>query len=493
VVALHATVERSFQDRVQALPSLGLGLSVDLYQPDLFELMRRLSEASIRPGYLEVFKATVPALAALRKRFPGLPLTSHGEGLWVTQPDFAVLPFVQAEIAEACRQLDVLDSCWLNHECATKQMAGYSFGTYLPPLYTEAGASVVADNIALVQRAMDRSLARRGAAPLFLLELPPLTYFMAGTVPIPQFFRRVTELVPCGLVLDIGHLWTIYRHTSAWRADGLEEFVEAFLDEFPMERVVEIHVAGLARHEAASLGEGVHSPDWIDAHAAPIRDVAWSMLQQVLVHPGLVSLRGAALEVDTKPIAMIVEELQCAGTRFGSTIERLCGGRAQRNQSVDQAAAERDEMNAVTNQERTELQDAYERYARIASGQRPPDGPEWNEVLGDPAGLRRYIDEYLPHEILHWGGELTDMFPRTCRALNHESVVLNEFVGWWFRAPRPIDRPYDFFLLKIERFLEFIAERAPHLSATAEEEARVLRRAYAEASDPVGSTMELST
>src|SRR5438105_4122587 len=114
-----------------------------------------------------------------------------------------------------------------------------------------------------------RSRGRDRAA--LLLEMPPLTYFSAGTIPIPHFFRLVTALVPCGLVLDVGHLWTVYRYTDACRRTSLERFVREFLDEFPLERVVEIHVAGLACHESVGEPEGGEGlPEWIDAHAVPI-------------------------------------------------------------------------------------------------------------------------------------------------------------------------------------------------------------------------------
>src|SRR5256886_12176285 len=49
-------------------------------------------------------------------------------------------------------------------------------------------------------------------------------------------------------------------------------------------------------------------PLWIDAHAAPVPQVLWRLLDRVLSHPGLTSLKGVALEVDTKAVPLIVEE-----------------------------------------------------------------------------------------------------------------------------------------------------------------------------------------
>ena len=97
-----------------------------------------------------------------------MPLAYHGEGLWITQPDVQESPFFQQDVSEIVTQLNSIQSLWLNHECAMKQMAGYSFGTYLPPLYMPFSAEVVAANIATVRQAMDQQGGRPdGTAPLF--------------------------------------------------------------------------------------------------------------------------------------------------------------------------------------------------------------------------------------------------------------------------------------------------------------------------------------
>jgi len=148
-------VERQFQRRAQRVPRLGLGLSVDVYSPDLWDLIRRFEGRAVRPAYLEIFRATATALQAVRQSFPTLPLTYHGEGLWITQPEFGAGPCWEKELDDVASQLRMLRSPWLNHECATKQMGGYSFGTYLPPLYTAESANLVADNITLVQERLE--------------------------------------------------------------------------------------------------------------------------------------------------------------------------------------------------------------------------------------------------------------------------------------------------------------------------------------------------
>jgi uncharacterized protein (UPF0276 family) len=477
------SIEQEFHQRLHRIPSLGLGLSVDVYSPDLFDLMAELNGRGLRPGYLEIFKASTGALAAVRRHFPDIALAYHAEGLWVTQPDFATAPLLGDDVADTVEHLRALDSIWLNHECATKQMAGYSFGTYLPPLYTARSAGMVAQNVALVQHRIDQEYENSGG-PLFLLEMAPLTYFAAGTINVPEFFRLIVDRVSCGLVLDIGHLWTVYRYTAARITDPLAKFVEQFLDRFPLERVVEIHVAGLSEHVASPDGGLPRAlPAWLDCHAAPIPCVLWGMLEQVLSHAGLTNLRAVALEVDTKSIPAIADEYNGALRRFGQAIRRKCEGRSLLHGTTRSKSDERSGM-TPTEADKKCLADQYARYARIVTGQERAAGPEWQQPASDGTELSRYIDEYLPHEILSWGGELTEMFPDTWRSLARYDVTPGHFVRWWFMAPRPTDRSYDFFLLKVDRFVEFVVTRAPDLRPMVEREADMMRKGYAEANEP---------
>jgi uncharacterized protein len=70
------------------------------------------------------------------------------------------------------------------------------------------------------------------------------------------------------------------------------------------------------------------------------------------------------------------------------------------------------------------------------------------------------------------------MFVESCRRLKEKEMSLDGFVTFWFREPRPLSEAYDFFLLKVERFVEFVREVAPELQSTVNREASELRLAY---------------
>jgi hypothetical protein len=145
----------------------------------------------------------------------------------------------------------------------------------------------------------------------------------------------------------------------------------------------------------------------------------------------------------------------------------------------------------VCQSDRQQLRDDYARYAQIISGQAPMTGPEWQETAGDVTGVTRYRTSYVPYEILHWGGDLPEMFPQSCRTLAERHVRLTDFVAFWFRSPRPLTHSYDFFLLKIERFLEFVTERAPDVRVCAQLECDILLQAYAQANEVVEPVVEM--
>lgn len=491
-------IEHEFIHRLSRIPPHGLGVSVDVYSPNLFELLDVFASCGVGYGYLEIFKASRSALADVRGRLPGELLEYHAEGLWLTQPDWGAGEADRRDIFATASDLATLGCHWINHECATKQMAGFSFGTYLPPLFTAVSADVTAAHAMQLQHQLKQSgqfAAHR--EPLVLLEIPPLTYFAFGNVPVTEFFRRIADQSACGFVLDLGHVWTYYRYSGDWRRRSLSSFLAEFLDGFPLERVVQIHLAGLAVHESASVqrvgdGKSQEPPLWLDAHHAPIPDVLFEMLDQILGHPNLHSLKGLALEVDTKAIVQIVEELNRAHMWFGKRLSDIC--RQQPWRAVTDAASDLTLSPSVDTEHQEDamngLRRQYAAYAGVISGQVTASQAGLPSHCLEPAGLDAYQRSYLPYEILHWGGDLRQMFPNTCRQLAGEGIEVSRFVDFWFRTPHARDQSYDYFLLKLDRFVEFVRDLLPSGVPLATHEADELRQAYQTACDQVVQPQE---
>lgn len=466
----------SFEARAARIPVHGIGLSVDVFSPDLLELHQALKSAGSPPDYLEIFQSPTRELARVRAALPGVPLAYHAEGLWLIDPAMrSATPWRQA-VETIARHAEAVGAGWANHECAGKQLGGYSFGTYLPPLLTDAAATAVAANAVWAQKGLDEWFARKGrpdAVPLLLLELPPLTYFGFGDLPVSEFFARIVDRASCGLVLDIGHLWTHWRYRERRRFRSPEAFAAEFLATFPLDRIVQIHLAGLGVHDKdKSL---TRLPYWIDRHDAPVPGVLFDLLRQVLGHPGLTALKGIALEVDTKAVPAIVEE-------FGRLREDPACRQALERAGIPPAAGPTFFPSRDADVTLTQL---YAVYARVVSGQEDVErtalAPFAEGV--DSEGLHRYTAQYLPHEIFCWGGDLAELFPASWESLEKRGVTVTDFVRFWFRQARPVADPYDFFYLKLERWVEFVGEVAPDLLEKAKREAGILRASHAELND----------
>ena len=462
--------DREFYNRAARILLHGVGLSVDVFSPELVDLDSALEQAGLRPDYWEVFEASSAELARIRRALAPTPCAYHAEGVWLIDPELVSrFPWVE-QTRRMARHAENLGAAWINHECASKQFAGYSFGTYLPPLFTRAAAEVTAANAVRCQRVLDQCFESTASrpAPLLLLELPPLTYFSFGDLAPAEFFVQIAQAAPCGFVLDIGHLWTIWRYGQR-NGVSLDSFTKTFLEAFPLHRVIQIHLAGLASAHPANKSD---VPLWIDAHAAPVPQVLWRLLDRVLSHPGLTSLKGVALEVDTKAVPLIVEE-------FGELRERS----AAMDLRTDSASKPRPSHSQPLPSSGTGvLAELYGTYARVVSGQQTVEKSSLEPLSQNlnREGLHQYVRDYLPNELLHWGGDLEDLFPQVSRTLKERGIRQQEFVRFWFRQPYPAQDAYDFFDIKLDRWMEFVREVAPDLAEETQREVTVLQRLHAE-------------
>ena len=120
------------------------------------------------------------------------------------------------------------------------------------------------------ERTLDRlcdNIARIGEefrVPL-LLENPPQYLDMPGsTMTLPTFVRRMCERTDVSLLIDVTHLY-IAASNAGW--DPYEA-----LDQWPMERVVEVHISG------ACYASGL----WWDNHATAAPEDVMALFAEVM-------------------------------------------------------------------------------------------------------------------------------------------------------------------------------------------------------------------
>lgn len=156
-----------------------------------------------------------------------------------------------------------------DHLCFTR--AGHlEIGQLTPLPFTRATAERCA--------ARARDFQARVGAPL-LLENISRAFDLPGEMDEVTFVRRVVEAADCGLLLDLTNLF-VNSHNF-----GYDPY--RYLDELPLERVVQVHLAGSERR----------GPRWVDTHSQPLaaHPQVWELLDHVCRR---VRVRAVILERD---------------------------------------------------------------------------------------------------------------------------------------------------------------------------------------------------
>ncbi|WP_239061693.1 MNIO family bufferin maturase [Ideonella livida] len=191
------------------------------------------------------------------------PLALHGVGLGLagaSAPEVAHLDRLAALIARYQPSVFSEHLAWGGH-------GGHYLGDLLPVAYDRPTLDRLCRHIDQVQTRLGRRL---------LLENPS-TYlaFEASQFTEPAFLRELVRRTGCGLLLDLNNL-----HVSSV---NLGFSALAALDDWPLEAVEQIHLAGFTR--AADVTPGVLL---LDTHASPVDDAVWGLLAEVVARRGAV-------------------------------------------------------------------------------------------------------------------------------------------------------------------------------------------------------------
>jgi len=240
----------TFARRVERLPRLGVGLSGEFDIAAKGIDVCRMKERY--PELIHFYEYGADLERGLddgvrRWALAGLPVTYH---------------FLDINLEE---RLD-LDQRWLTRtkELAAEINASWlcgdagrwhfglrerGHGMLMPPILCRESARETAESIARIE-------AETGM--VCLPENPPAVIYL-GDLHILEYFALVAEQSDCGLLLDCAHL-AIFQQTR-----NLAPL--AALDNFPLDRVVEMHVAGgsYAEIDGYAYIEDNHSPDPLPA------------------------------------------------------------------------------------------------------------------------------------------------------------------------------------------------------------------------------------
>jgi len=234
----------------------GIGLRREFYSR-LPETSRALDWVEIIPeNFLTLGGRSQRALDACVERWPVLP---HGVALNIGGPE----PLDEDYLSRLKALVERVDAPFFSDHLCFSRLGGAYLHDLLPLPFSEEAVEHVVPRV--------REVKERVGRP-FLLENPSYYARMpGGTLDEAAFLRHVAEEADCGLLLDVNNVYVNARN------HGYDP--RAFVDALPLERVVQIHLAG---HE--------QRPDvLIDTHGAPVCDEVWSLYRYVLGRTGPVS------------------------------------------------------------------------------------------------------------------------------------------------------------------------------------------------------------
>lgn len=234
----------------------GIGLRREFYET-LPRTERPLDWVEIVPeNFLTLGGRSQRALDATAERWRTLP---HGVGLNIGGPD----PLDDDYVTRLAALVKRLDAPFFSDHLCYSRLGGVYLHDLLPLPFNEEAVEYV---VPRVREVMDR------VGRPFLLENPSYYARMpGGTLAEATFLRRIAEEADCGLLLDVNNIYV--------NAQNHSYEPRAFVDALPLERVVQLHLAGHERR-----------PDVIiDTHGAPVCDEVWELYRYVLERTGPVS------------------------------------------------------------------------------------------------------------------------------------------------------------------------------------------------------------
>ncbi|RDI22855.1 hypothetical protein DFR41_107258 [Pseudacidovorax intermedius] len=201
-----------------------------------------------------------PRLAWLERIAARHPLSLHGVAMSLGGSD----PLDAAHLRRLRALVDRLRPVRVSEHLAWSRAGGRYLPDLLPVLRTDASLARIAERVDRAQQALGRRLAIEN--PSHYLHLDGHTW--AET----DFLAELVARTGCGLLLDVNNVHVSCRN--------LGQYAQAYLDDFPAEAVMELHIAG-------------HSPDpvhgealLVDTHDRAVAPEVWGLLRHFLGRHG---------------------------------------------------------------------------------------------------------------------------------------------------------------------------------------------------------------
>jgi uncharacterized protein (UPF0276 family) len=193
------------------------------------------------------------SLARIRENYR---LVAHGVSLSIGSTDPLDMNLL-ANLKQFCNECN---SPWFSDHLCFTMVDHVNLNDLIPLPFTMEAATHVANRARIVQDYVERP---------FLLE--NVTYYAAPSrsqMTEAQFITEILEQADCGLLLDVSN---VILNSINQQYDP-----EAFLDEIPLHRAFQLHLAGYEKHGDVLL----------DTHARPVSDETWALYRRVIERIG---------------------------------------------------------------------------------------------------------------------------------------------------------------------------------------------------------------
>lgn len=265
---------------VEKPEKLGVGIGFrEQFRADIFLYQDKIDFLEITADhFLEARPEKNEELKLLKEHFPLIP---HSLELSLGSAEGLDEEYLE-KIAEL---VEFVAPPWFSDHLCFTASGGVKIGHLAPVPYTNEALKVFVRNISKVRKLIP--------TPFIVENITYMMRFPSSEMSEAEFITKMTEETGCGLLLDVTNLYINSRnHRFDWRR---------FLDEIPLEKVVQLHFVGLHTHQDLL----------VDAHADRTQSEIWEVFGEVCRR---CEIKGAILERDENfpHFSEILEEIATA-------------------------------------------------------------------------------------------------------------------------------------------------------------------------------------
>ncbi|MCC5831460.1 MAG: DUF692 domain-containing protein [Chlamydiales bacterium] len=240
------------------IPKLGIGIGLrPVHYEEIFSYNPAIDWFEIiSENYMVKGGKPLENLERILERYP---VVQHGVNLAIGSPDPLDWDYLKQLKALTRRT----KTPWLSDHLCWGRLPGAHFHDLLPLPYTQEVVKYVSERARIVQDYLE--------IPFALENLSSYVAFNEDEMAEWEFYTAVVEKADIYMMLDVNNIYVSSRNHGF---DPLE-----YIDYIPMQRVIQIHLAGHSDH-----GDYV-----LDTHDHPVRDEVWELYAEVWPRTGGVS------------------------------------------------------------------------------------------------------------------------------------------------------------------------------------------------------------